>query len=215
MSHRKESFESQGSEDSSQESSWDDSDDSDDSELYDDLIETTLEARKEIRAQLSHQTNADTDTADADKKKRRPKPPLRRSRYMEKVFNTILDLTDEILEDWKDKVFEAAENGFSNVNIYEYGSGEKYRDIPIVMLMCGPKNKSNFFKNNGMFNVVEEVQMELGSYRLRVEYKYVGKGKNVINVSWRDGLYNRETFNATKSPRRKSQSPKFEKNFKK
>lgn len=138
-------------------------------EFYNDIVQTTRIAR--------------------DKKYRGRRQPLVRTPYIEKVFDAVLSLTDDILDDWRDKVRKASSKGFSNVNIYEYTQGTKYMNFPVVMLMNGPKEDPDFFKNNGMFSVVEEIQNELGAERFRVEYKYVGNGKNVVNVDWRGGLF--------------------------
>jgi hypothetical protein len=201
MSHRKESYESpieSANSDDSVDSSYysvDGSDggsfyngseessewSSDDHDFYENLVDVTLQAREKNREKRLNDTL-----------KRYRKPPLKRSKYMEKVFNAILDLSDEILSDWTHVALEAADNGYSNVNIFEYSKGDKFRGLPIVLLMVGPKNDPNFFEKNGMFSVIEEIRMELGEHRLRVSSKYIGKGKNVINIDWKGGLFNKE-----------------------
>ena len=144
--------------------------------FYETVVDTTLAARERRREQFKGPS----------------KLPLTRSRYIKKVKNAIERLTDQIVYDWKRKVVDASENGYSNVNLYEYSKGEKYEGLPVVLLMTGPRNDSEFFKNNGLFSVVEEVMSDLCGEGFRVEYKFVGNGKNVINIDWRAGLYDAE-----------------------
>ena len=113
---------------------------------------------------------------------------LRRTDHNNLVNDAIWSLVDEILETWKDKVDDAAAKGFSNVNIYEFAKGQEYKGLPVVLLVSGPRNDADYFKRNGMFSVVEELENELRGQRFRVESKFVS-GINVINISWRHGLF--------------------------
>ncbi len=144
--------------------------------FYDEIISDTVYCRK-------IQRNEKGEGA------RNPKTEIRRSKYISKVFDNILDLSDEILQDWRIKVRAAAREGYTNVNIFQYSKGDKYQGLPIVLLLSGPKNTPNFFKSNGMFSVVDEVRMEISAERFRVTYKYIGKGINVINVDWLAGIF--------------------------
>jgi hypothetical protein len=113
---------------------------------------------------------------------------LKRSDHNNRVNDAICSLVDEILETWEDKVEEAASNGFCNVNIYEFVKGQEYKGLPVVLLVSGPRDDADYFRRNGMFSVVEELENELRGQRFLVEAKFV-KGINVINVNWRHGLF--------------------------
>lgn len=114
---------------------------------------------------------------------------LMRSEHNEQIFNAINDLTNDILDGWRAKVSRAAQKGYFSANIYEFYNGSTYRDFPIILLMKGPKNEPDFFEENGMFSVFEEVQSEISAEGFRTSMKYVGKGKTVLMVDWRAGLY--------------------------
>ena len=146
------------------------------SRFYETVIDTTLAARARRREKFRGSS----------------KPLLTRSRYIRQVRRTIEHLVDDILHDWKRKVVDASAKGYSNVNLFEYSKGEKYEGLPIVLLMNGPRDDSDFFKNHGLFSVVEDITSYIASEGFRVEYKFVGKGVNVINVDWRSGLFDAE-----------------------
>lgn len=114
---------------------------------------------------------------------------LVRTEYVEQINNAINDLTNDILDEWRAKVKRGSEKGYMTTNIYEYQNGEMFRDFPIAFLMKGPKDSNDFFETNGMFSVLEEVQSEICAEGFRVGMKYVGKGKTVIYVDWRAGLF--------------------------
>lgn len=114
---------------------------------------------------------------------------LVRTEYVGQIYNAITDLTNDILDEWRDKVKRASEKGYMTTNIYEYQNGDMFRDFPVAFLMKGPKDSDDFFETNGMFSVVEEVQSEICAEGFRVGMKYVGKGKTVIYVDWRAGLF--------------------------
>ena len=115
------------------------------SSFYSDVVGATLHQREQKQKQLCNSKNR----------------PFRRTRHIDRVHNAILDLRDDILYTlkggWKYKVLDAANNGFSNVNIFEYHKGAKYRNFPIVLLVAGPHDNTKFFEDNGMFSVVEEI----------------------------------------------------------
>lgn len=131
-----------------------------------------------------------------ERKKRRQKfknkSPLKRSNYITHVHNIILDLAEEILSEWREKVVAAAYDSRSNVNIYEYSLGDRYKQIPIVLLMTGPRKDPKFFEKNGMFSVVDNVRREIECLGFRVIYKRVANGGNVINIDWKTGLFDVE-----------------------
>jgi hypothetical protein len=141
--------------------------------FYESVVDTTLAARER-------------------RKKGHLKRLLKRNDYINKVYDAIFDLTDDILADWKKKVVHAAAYGYSNVNIYEYSKGDCYQDLPVVMLMVGPRDDHDFFERNGIFSVIDEIKFEIGSQRFRVNYKYIGNGTNVINIDWKSGLFDAE-----------------------
>lgn len=146
------------------------------SRFYESIVDTTLAARERRR-----------------KRYRGPsKPSLQRNDYIKRVQDAIIDLSQDILKDWKDKVTKGSFESSSNANIFEYEIGDKYHGFPIVFLMNGPRDNSKFFIENGLFSVLEEVRRDVEYEGFRVSAKRVNKTKNVVNVDWKAGLYDAE-----------------------
>ncbi len=119
---------------------------------------------------------------------------LKRTAHDQQVYDAVCDLSDEILDEWKSKVEDAADKGFTNTNIYEFEKGAKYKGFPVALLVSGPREEPHYFKDNGTFSVVEELQFEPDMHRFRVETRFIkGKNgnsdKNVIIVDWRSGIF--------------------------
>jgi len=144
--------------------------------FYKAVVNTTIAARQRIKKINQYSS----------------KMSLKRSKYVNQVYDIIIDLTNDILAEWKTKVIHAATCGYSNVNIFEYSKGDRYQGIPIVFLMIGPRDDPDFFERNGLFSVIDELCAEICLHHFRVHYKYIGNGNNVVNVDWKTGLFDAE-----------------------
>lgn len=100
------------------------------------------------------------------------------------ILQQILNnLTNFILIGWQDKVDLASLSGRNFTAIYRYFRTDMFQDYPIYILINGPEDNPNFFKNYGYTSVMQQINTQLAPGKAVNNFSTANKGSQIV-LSW-------------------------------